>query len=164
MPVPGVDLTIDPVSGLPLLIAVDPSATTIGGEYWIRLTFRDTQHAVAIDALQAAMDRWAAARLRHFSYTWRYRGDLDPLTYGVTWDGDRSALKRSPGTPIPEARDYAAPRIDDTFRLIQQVLSQGGHVTAAYDPVLGYPVRVELDPAGDVGARGTISIQDFVIR
>lgn len=159
-----VDLTIDPVSGLPLLIAVDPSATTIGGEYWIRLTFRDTQHAVAIDALQAAMDRWAAARLRHFSYTWRYRGDLDPLTYGVTWDGDRSALKRSPGTPIPEARDYAAPRIDDTFRLIQQVLSQGGHVTAAYDPVLGYPVRVELDPAGDVGARGTISIQDFVIR
>ena len=112
----------------------------------------------------AARDRWAAAALQHFSYTWRYRGELDPLTYGVTFSGDVSALRRSPGTPTPEARSYAAPRIDDTFRVIQEVLAQGGRVSATYDPVLGYPVRVEIDPIGDAGARGTITIRDFEVR
>ncbi len=159
-----VDLSVDPVSGLPLLLAVDPTTTTGRDPYWIRLMFTDTQRVVATQALQDALERWAAAGLQHFSYTWRYRGELDPLTYGVKWDGDRSALTRSPGTPVPEARSYATPRIDDTFQLIQQVLAQGGHVTASYDPALGYPTRVEVDPAGDAGARGTITISGFDIR
>lgn len=159
-----VDLTVDPRSGLPLLAAIDPSAGSSGGESWIRITFTDTQKTDAVAALQAAMDRWATAGLRHFSYTWRYRGDLRPLTYGVTWDNDRSLLRRSPGTPIPETLGYATPRIDDTFRMIQDVLAQGGHVAARYDPVLGYPVRVEVDPNGDGGARGTITITGFVVR
>jgi Family of unknown function (DUF6174) len=159
-----VDLTVAPVSGLPTLVAIDPSPTAAGGAYWIQIAFRDTQHEAATAALQAAMERWAAAALQHFSYTWRYRGDQDPLTYRVTWDGDRSLLKRSPGTPIPEARADATPRIDDTFRMMEQVLSQGGRLTATYDAVLGYPVRVEMDPAGDMGANGTITISDFTIR
>jgi Family of unknown function (DUF6174) len=159
-----VDLTVAPVAGLPTLVAIDPSPTAAGGAYWIRITFRDTQQETATAVLQAAMERWATAALQHFSYTWRYRGAQDPLTYRVTWDGDRSLLKRSPGTPIPEARADATPRIDDTFRMMEQVLSQGGRLTATYDAVLGYPVRVEMDPAGDMGANGTITIGDFTIR
>lgn len=156
-----VDLTVAPVSGVPTLVAVDPSTDVTGDEYWIRIAFRDTAHEDALSACSAALDRWAAARLQHFSYTWRYRGQYAPLTYGVTFDGDVSALRRSPGTPIPEASGFAAPRIDDTFHLIQQVLAQGGRVAATYDPILGYPVRVELDPAGDAGPRGTITITGF---
>jgi hypothetical protein len=158
-----VDLTVDPTSGVPLLVGIDPSPRTTGDGYWIRIAFRDIAREVATSAFIEARDRWAAAALQHFSYTWRYRGDLDPLTYGVTLSGDVSALRRSPGTPTPEARSYAAPRIDDTFRLIQEVLAQGGRVSAAYDPVLGYPVRVEIDPIGDAGARGTITIRDFEV-
>lgn len=156
-----VDLTTAPVSGLPMLIAVDPSPSSTGDEYWIRISFRDIAHETAIGALQAAQDRWAAAGLVHFSYTSRYRGDNHPLTYGVTYTGDASALRRSPGTPTPEASAYAAPRIADTFRMIGDVLEQGGRVKATYDPVLGYPIRVEMDPAGDMGALGTITIRDF---
>lgn len=158
-----VDLTVAPVSGVPTLVAVDPSPEVTGDEYWLRIAFRDMAHEDAMSACIAALDRWAAAGLQHFSYTWRYRGQYAPLTYGVTFDGDVSALRRSPGTPIPEASAFATPRIDDTFQMIQGVLAQGGRVTATYDPVLGYPVRVEVDPAGDAGPRGTITITDFTI-
>lgn len=159
-----VDLTVDSPSGMPLLAAIDPSSAATGDESWIRITYRDIEAEVAATDLEAARARWSAADLQHFSYTWRYRGDLDPLTYGVTCDGDRSLLRRAAGTPIPEARANATPRIDDTFQLIEEVLSQGGRVIAMYDPVLGYPVRVDVEPAGDVGARGTITIKDFAVR
>lgn len=158
-----VDVTLAPSSGLPVLVAVDPSPDRTGDEYWIRFTFRDTAREVATNDLQAAQGRWLAAGLQHFSYTWRYRGKYRPLTYGVTYDGDASALRRDPGTPIPEASG-TGPRIDDTFALIRDVLSQGGRVNATYDPVLGYPVRVELDPFGDIGAPGTITIKAFEVH
>ena len=156
-----VDVTVDPLSGVPELVAVDPSIDVVGDEYWIRIYFRDTERQQGVAALDAAKDRWSSAGLRHYSYTWRYRGELDPLTYFMTFDGERSAVRRSPGTPIPEARADATPRIDDTFALIEGVLAQGGRVSATYDPKLGFPVRIEVQPAGDVGAPGVITVADF---
>ena len=157
-----VDLTVDPISGVPKLVGVDPSTAIDGDEYWIRIDFTDTERQQAVAALEAAKDRWSSAGLRRYSYTWRYRGDLDPLTYFMTFDGERAAVRRSPGTPIPEARAYATPRMDDTFALLEGVLAQGGRITATYDPKLGFPVRVEVQPAGDLGARGVITLEDFV--
>jgi hypothetical protein len=156
-----VDLTVAPTSGVPTLVAVDPSPTQTGDGFWIRIAFRDVAREAAMSAAVAAWDRWAAAGLQHFSYTWRYRGEYAPLTYGMTLNGDVATLRRSPGTPGPEASAFATPRIDDTFRMIQTVLAQGGRVNATYDPVLGYPIRVEVDPAGDAGPRGTVTITSF---
>lgn len=158
-----VDLTVDQVTGLPLLAAIDPTPAVSGDEYWIRITFQDIEHEEATAAVQAARERWAAAAAERYSYTWRYRGRFKPLTYGVTMNGDVATLRRAPGTDIPEAASDAGPRIADTFTMIEQVLLQGGHVAATYDPKLGYPVRVAIDPAGDAGPPGTITITDFVI-
>lgn len=158
-----VDLTVDATSGLPLLVAVDPVPSATGDGYWMAITFRDMEGEVATSALEAAKTRWAAAGLQRFSYTWRYRGALAPLTYHVVMEGEVSHLRRDPGTPVPEARSYAAPRIDDSFRMIEEVLAEGGHVRATYDPVLGYPLRVEVDPLGWAGAKGVITISDFAI-
>jgi Family of unknown function (DUF6174) len=156
-----VDVTVARTSGLPILVAVDPSPSEAGDEYWIRFTFRDTARENAMTDLQAAQTRWFAAGLQHFSYTWRYRGKYAPLTYGMTLDGEVATIRRSPGTPITEASAFATPRIDDTFRMIGDVLAQGGRVDATYDPTYGYPVRVDIDPFGDVGAPGTITIKAF---
>lgn len=155
-----VDVTVVATSGLPVLVAVDPSPSE-GDEYWIRFTFRDTAREIATSDLQAAQDRWFAAGLQRFSYTWRYRGRYVPLTYAMTLDGEVATIRRSPGTPMTEASAFATPRIEDTFRMIQEVLTQGGRVVATYDPVLGYPVSVEIDPFGDAGAPGTITIKAF---
>jgi hypothetical protein len=159
-----VDLTIDHVNGLPLLAAIDPSPDVSGDGYWIRIDFQDIADEEAKIAVRAAADRWAAAALKRFSYTWRYRGDLDPLTYGMTLDGDVATVRPSPGTPGPEAASYATPRINETLRMIETVLVDGGHVVATYDARLGYPVRVTIDPASDAGPPGTITITDFVVH
>ena len=158
-----VDLTVAPVIGVPLLVAVDPSGSVSGDEYWIRITFQDSEKDIAQAALDAARTRWAAAGLQHFSYVWRYRGNYDPLTYWMTLNGEVASIRRAPGTPMTEASALGVPRIDDTFELIGQMLSEGGRVHASYDPILGYPTRVEMDPAGAYGAPGTITIKDFAI-
>ena len=159
-----VDLTVAPVIGVPLLVAVDPSSTVTGDEYWIRINFKDTERDVAQAALDSARTRWAAAGLQHYSYTWRYRGRYDPLTYWMTLNGEVASIRRALGTPITEASAFAVPRIDDTFEMIGQVLAEGGRVHASYDPIVGYPIRVEIDPGGAAGPPGTITISDFAIR
>jgi hypothetical protein len=68
------------------------------------------------------------------------------------------------GTPVPEAVTYAAPRIEDTFALIEAVLEQGGTVRATYDEQLGYPRRVELVPNGNAGAKGVITVANLKRR
>lgn len=156
-----VDVTVAPTSGLPILVAIDPSPNRNDDAYWIRLTFRDLARETATSDLQAAQDRWFAAGLQHFSYTWRYRGKYAPLTYAMTLNGEVATIRRSAGTPMTEASAFATPRIEDTFRMIQELLNQGGRVVAQYDPMLGYPVTLEIDPFGDAGAPGTITIKAF---
>jgi hypothetical protein len=159
-----VDLTIDSHSGLPVLVAIDPSATTGGDGSWTRIVYRNIEGEIARRDFDAARERWSAAGLQHYSYTWRYRGEGRPLTYGVTMDGDVAALKRGPGTPIPEALAYATPRIEETFQMIDEVLREGGRIRVTYDPTLGYPVRIVVGAPAESTEGGTFTITDFSIR
>ena len=158
-----VDLTAGFTSGVPLLAAVDPAGGGAANGFWIRITFTDVEASEASTAVQAARERWATAAIEHYAYTWQYRGELRTLTYEVVMDGDVAQLHRAPGTPIPEAT-FTAPRIEDTFDVIENVLAQGGHVTATYDPRTGCPLVVTIRSAGDAGPPGTITIRDFTVR
>ena len=159
-----VDVSTDMATGLNLLIAVDPSPSAKGDAYWIRIEYTDLSAQAAATALAAARDRWAAAAPAAYSYVWRYRGEGKDLTYRVTRKGDTATLKREPGTPIPEALGYATPRIEDTFAMLDEVLAQGGEVSATYDKKLGYPTSVTMVPNGDAGAAGVITITNLVSR
>ncbi len=163
-----VDLAVDTGPDPGLLLAVDPSPSVNGDAYWIRMTSRDVAVEPAEDTaeadLAAAKARWAAAKTGRYTYTWKYRGEGGPLTYKVTRKGGKTKIKRGSGTPGATARAYATPRVEDTFAMLEAVLAQGGKVKARYDPKLGYPVRAEMFPAGEAGARGVVTIKGFKKR
>ena len=156
-----VDLSVDRTLGVPILVAVDTTPDGPEGASWTRIDFTDTARATARRDLQAARERWASHGSGHSTYTWRFAGDGRDLAYDVVAEGEVLELHRHPGTPLPEANAVAAPRITDTFAMLEQVLAQGGTVEATYDETYGYPRRAVMDPAGDVGARGTITVTDF---
>ena len=68
--------------------------------------------------------------------------------------GEAATITPQGGTPVPEAVAYAAPRIEDTFALIEAVLEQGGTVKATYDEQLGYPQARGARPERRRGREG----------
>ena len=113
------DVAIEQDPGFGVLIAVDPQPGVKGDAYWIRIAWADLARQASISELDAAKARWATAQLTDYSYTWEYRGDGDPLTYKVARKGAEAAVTPVGNTPAPEARAYAAPRIEDTFAMIE---------------------------------------------
>jgi hypothetical protein len=154
------DVAVEDKPGLGVLIAVDPSPSLKGDAYWIRIAWTDLALRAAITDIEAARARWATAQLTDYTYTWRFHGD-QTLLYKVSRKGEAATVTPQGDTPAPEAVAYAAPRIEDTFALIEAVLDQGGTVEATYDEQLGYPKRVELVPAGDAGAKGVLTIANL---
>jgi hypothetical protein len=152
------DVATEDSPGLGALIAVDPQPGARGDAYWIRIAPVDLGRQASVSELAAARARWATAQLTDYAYTWQYRGDGGALTYKVVRKGEHATLTRVGNTPAPESRPYAAPRIEDTFAMIEAVLAQGGTVDATYDEELGFPVRVVMHPNGDAGANGVVTI------
>ncbi len=157
------DVAVEDDPGLGVLIAIDPSPSVKGDAYWIRIAWTDLALRAAMTDIEAAKARWATAQLTDYTYTWKFDGD-QTLAYKVSRKGEAATITPQGGTPVPEAVAYAAPRIEDTFALIEAVLEQGGTVKATYDEQLGYPRRVELVPNGDAGAKGVITIANLKRR
>ena len=121
-----VDVAPEEAPGLGVLIAVDPQPGAKGDAYWIRIAWTDLALRAAITEIEAAKARWATAQLTDYSYLWAFQGDDGNLAYRVSRDGEKATVKPENGSPAPEARSYAAPRIEDTFAMIEAVLAQGG--------------------------------------
>ena len=158
------DVAVEDDPGFGVLIAVDPSPSIKGDAYWIRVAWTDLALRAAITDIEAAKARWATAQLTDYGYTWTFAGEDRTLSYKVNRKGAAATVTPQGGSPAPESIAYAAPRIEDTFALIDAVLAQGGTVKATYDDKLGYPKRVELVPHGDAGAKGVITIKDLKRR
>lgn len=155
-----VEAAFDPVLGLPLVVGIDPTPAA-GDGLMIRIAFRDIVAETGRAELEAARERWAANRPVRYSYVWRETGNGRDWTYRVTMDGDVASIRGSRGAPTGEAATLA-PRIDDLFMLLEEVLADGGRVDAAYDPQVGYPTRVTIDAPGSLVV-GTITIRNVVV-
>lgn len=155
-----VEAAFDPVLGLPLVIGIDPTPAAGDGSI-IRIAFRDIVAETGRAELEAARQRWAMNRPVRYSYVWRETGNGRDWTYRVTMNGDVASIRGSRGAPTGEAATLA-PRIDDLFMLLEEVLADGGRVDAAYDPQVGYPTRVTIDVPGSLVV-GTITIRYVVV-
>jgi len=157
-----VDLTARYGSGVPLLVAVDPTPAA-GDAYWIVISFRDIEAEQAQADYRAAIERWTSAALTRYRYVWHYHGEAGTYTYRVTMRGDLSLLMRKKGTAVLWQAIDVGPRLDVLFNTIGQQISDGGRVIATYDPTLGYPVKVTL-VAVNGPPSGTIVISDFTVQ
>jgi hypothetical protein len=158
-----VDVATDAVTGLNMLVAVDPSPSVRGDAYWIRVETTDLAAQHAAKTLASARDRWAESRPKRYSYTWRFAGGDRAWTYRVTVDGAKVTVKPGEGAP-PVAESFAAPDVDGTLDLVERVLAGGGTVSATYDKKLGYPVRIVLPAATGTTPAGEITIDGFKTR
>jgi hypothetical protein len=155
-----VDAVFDRVLGLPILVGIDPTPA-VGDGFWLKIAFHDIVAETGRADLLAARERWATNRPDRYSYVWRQVDGDRRRTYRVQMHGDVATIRPSGGAPTGEAA-MLAPRIDDLFLLIDEVLANGGHVDATYDPELGYPTRVTI--AGpDTLVGGTITIRSVVV-
>lgn len=155
-----VDAVFDPVLGLPILVGIDPTPAP-GDGTWLKIAFHDIVAETGRADLAAAHERWSTNRPVRYSYVWREDGGDRHWTYRVTMNGDVATIRTSGGAPRGEAA-VLAPRIDDLFMLLEEVLANGGHVDATYDAELGYPTRVTIDAPGSL-VEGTITIRSVVI-
>lgn len=155
-----IDAVFDPVPGLPILVGIDPTPAPGDGS-WLRIAFHDIVAETGRADLAAAHERWSTNRPVRYSYVWREDGGGRHWTYRVAMNGDVAKIRTSGGAPRGEAA-VLAPRIDDLFMLLEEVLANGGHVDATYDAQLGYPTRVTIDAPGSL-VEGTITIRSVVI-
>lgn len=155
-----VDVVFDPILGLPLLVGIDPTPA-VGDGFIIRISFHDIVADRGRADLLAARERWAANRPVRYSYVWREIGHGRRWMYRVSMAGEVATIRRSGDAPIGEAAALA-PRIDDLFLLLDEVLADGGRVDAQYDRDLGFPTRVTIETPGSVIV-GTITIRSMAV-
>jgi hypothetical protein len=159
-----VDVAVDDLTGLDVLMAVDPSPAVKGDGYWIRIDFTDRAAARQRELLDAATVRWAAAKLKKHSYTWAYDGQSGAWSIAVSATGDVLKLgKRSAGAPTGDGFEIR-PAVADAFTAIDEILAAGGTVTVTYDKALGYPRKIVITNGGAVAGKGTITISRFKSR
>jgi len=153
-----VDVSSDDLTGLDVLIAVDPSPAVKGDGYWIRIDFTDRAAASQKERLDAARARWTAAKVGKSTYTWAYDGERGSWTWTIRATGDTlKFLKRSVGAPTGEAV-FVRPSVRDTFDMIDEIIAGGGSVLVTYDKALGYPRKIVIGDGGSWAPKGTITI------
>jgi hypothetical protein len=159
-----VDVSADDLTGLDVLLAVDPSPAVKGDGYWIRIDFTDRAAASQRELLDAARARWTAAKIKESTYTWAYDGDRGSWSWSIRATGDTlKFLRRSEGAPTGEAM-FVRPSIRDTFALIDEIIAGGGSVLVTYDKALGYPKKIVIGNGGSWAPKGTITIAKFKTR
>jgi hypothetical protein len=159
-----VDVSVDDRTGLNALFAVDPSPSTKGDGYWIRIEFTDRAAARQRELLDSAKARWAAAKVKRSSYVWTYDGDRGAWNASISATGDvLKFLRRSGGAPSGDAFEIR-PSVKDAFAAIDAILAEGGSISVTYDKALGYPKKIVIANGGTVAAKGTITITKFKKR
>lgn len=157
-----VDIAADE-AGLDVLIAIDPSPSTTGDAYWIRIDFTDLYALQAREALADARARWSAAAPVRYTFRWRYEGPGNSWGWNVTLDGDVAKLKPTADAP-PVVSSFVAPRIDALFDLVGAIVDAGGRVKVVYDPALGYPKTVTVTDGRGAAPSGTITISKLKVK
>jgi hypothetical protein len=143
------------------MIAVDPSPAVKGDGYWIRIDFTDRAAARQRELLDAARERWTAAKVKKSTYTWTYDGERGAWSMSIAATGDvLKFLKRSAGAPSGDGFEIR-PAVSDAFRAIDEILAAGGTVSVTYDKALGYPKTIVILNGGTVASKGTITISKF---
>jgi hypothetical protein len=156
-----VDVSADDLTGLDVMIAVDPSPAVKGDGYWIRIDFADRAAARQRELLDAARERWTAAKVNRHSYTWAYDGDRGAWSMSIAATGDvLKFLRRSAGAPSGDSFEIR-PAVSDAFRAIDEILAAGGTVLVTYDKALGYPKTIVILNGGSVASKGSITISKF---
>lgn len=156
------DVAMDPAS-LDTLIAVDPSPSMTGDAYWIRIDVTDLSATRAREALKAARERWAAAALVAYRYTWRWEDADGASTYKVSVKAGVATIKPGPGAR-PAAQAAVPPRIDALFDAIDGGIAEGIPFDVTYDAALGYPTKVSIPGGSEASPEGVITITGFKPR
>ncbi|MBW3666391.1 MAG: hypothetical protein KY394_02225 [Actinobacteria bacterium] len=100
----------------------------------------------ALEELEAARQRWSAAGLDDYRFTFQDDcGECLPS----------SRLPREVVVRDGEASAPGQPTVDSLFDAVEKALADGSSVDVAYHPVLGYPEYIWIDREARVRDGGT---------
>jgi hypothetical protein len=160
-----IQATYDPVLGYPATIRRDDPSASVGSWSMTVVDFRSSLDTPATgDGLatqladaRAAWNRWAPS---DYTYEWQQVASGDGKTPGAAWsirhvDGVTTAAQTL-GDGAIFAQDAAS--IPATFDAIEAAMNSGAWVDAVFDPVLGLPIVVGIDPTPAPGDGWLIKI------
>ncbi|MEZ5102550.1 MAG: DUF6174 domain-containing protein [Thermoleophilia bacterium] len=124
------------------------------------------ERVAAAQALAAARERWA--RSGSETYTLRQARScfctpeaVAPVVVRVE-DGRPVELRWSdpttPGEPLPPD----LPTVDALFRAVEDGIADAYAIVVEYDPALGYPTRLALDPAYEISDEETMYVSEIL--
>ena len=157
--------TYDPLLGYPATInREEPSASD--GSWSMRvLDFRSSLDTPAADdglatRLEDARTAWNRWEPSDYTYEWQQVASGDGTTPGAAWsirhvDGVTTAAQTL-GDGAIVGQDAAS--IPATFDAIEATMDSGAWVDAVFDPVLGLPIVVGIDPTSAPGDGWLIKI------
>ena len=66
------------------------------------------------------------------------------------------------GVPVPAAEQHRFPDVEGLFLMIANALEeQVDFLSVTYDPILGYPVRITIDPGFVIDDDRTTRVSEF---
>ena len=111
----------------------------------------DASRSAALDTLAAARARWAAARMRSYSYELTmscFCGFAGPNPVVVGVRDDRVVAVRDTAGRAAASGTGRGRTIEEWFSIVDGAIRGDAEaVTIAYDASLGYPTLVDVDPA-----------------
>jgi hypothetical protein len=133
----------------PALLAAAALASGCGGLF--SASELRARHAELI----AARQKWTAHGIASYRYRFQYlcfcpASLIQPIE--ITVRGGRLSAVVDPltGRPAPEVAGQPRPTVDELFGFVESAIDRRvDRLTVAYDPVLGYPTLIRVDPRLD---------------
>lgn len=102
-------------------------------------------HQVQIDELGRNAERWAAAGITRYAFTYRPVCFCDTTPHLVVVDGATTRIDGSPVDPSQPLHDWIPAGVPGLFKLVRQAID-GDEMTTRYDPATGVPISMDSDP------------------